>query len=216
MGKGSKTRARAVKLAKKAELAGVPGLAPVERREKDGRIRRSTKPGYERTEADVALRARCRQMGWKARPEDMAKARAQSLECDAGRVLHLLCDRPDEVARLWSAFAGLCGAHAAYARRYLGVRLHPKTAKIEMLIERFEISGDDDLDLRSEEEKARAAVTNWMRWQGYLGHLDRWQQAAIWGAVREQTALIRDRQATDEGRGYVQALRKLADVVERR
>lgn len=85
-----------------------------------------------------------------------------------------------------------------------------------MLIERFEISGDDDLDLRSEDEKARAAVTNWMRWQGYLGHLDRWQQAAIWGAVREQTALIRDRQATDEGRGYVQALRKLADVVERR
>ncbi|NDK37137.1 hypothetical protein GXP64_20215, partial [Rhodovulum sulfidophilum] len=60
MGKGSKTRARAVKLAKKAELAGMPGLAPVERREKDGRIRRSTKPGYERTEADVALRARCR------------------------------------------------------------------------------------------------------------------------------------------------------------
>ncbi|MBL3586352.1 hypothetical protein JMM61_13290 [Rhodovulum sulfidophilum] len=79
-----------------------------------------------------------------------------------------------------------------------------------MLTERFEISGDDDLDLRSEDEKARAAVTNWMRWQGYLGHLDRWQQAAIWGAVREQTALIRDRQATDEGRGYVQALRKLS------
>ncbi|MCE8459311.1 hypothetical protein, partial [Rhodovulum sulfidophilum] len=62
-------------------------------------------------------------------------------------------------------------------------------------------SGDDDLDLRSEEEKAHAAVTNWMRWQGYLGPLDRWQQAAIWGAVRAQTALIRDRQATDEGRG---------------
>ncbi|WP_414898458.1 hypothetical protein [Rhodovulum sp. YEN HP10] len=83
-----------------------------------------------------------------------------------------------------------------------------------MLIERFEISGDDDLDLRSEEEKARAAVTNWMRWQGYLGHLDRWQQAAIWGALWGQTVLIWDGAGTDEGRVYVAALRKLADVVD--
>ncbi|MBL3561077.1 hypothetical protein [Rhodovulum sulfidophilum] len=74
-----------------------------------------------------------------------------------------------------------------------------------MLIERFEISGDDDLDLRSEEEKARAAVTNWMRWQGYLGHLNRWQQAAIWGAVREQTALIRDRQPSNGRRAGLRA-----------
>ncbi|RAP39671.1 hypothetical protein BYZ73_19315 [Rhodovulum viride] len=215
MGKGSKTRARAAKLAKKAELAGLPGLAPVTRREKDGRVRRSTKPGYERTEADVALRARCRQMGWPTRPEDMAKARAQSLECDAGRVLHLLC-APDEVGRLWGTFAGLCRAEASYARHYLGIRLHAKTARIEMMQERFEISGDDDLDLRSDEEKARTAVNRWMEWRGHIGHLDRWQEASIWGAVREQTALIRDGAATAEGRIYVRALTKLADVVERR
>ncbi|MBL3596708.1 hypothetical protein JMM63_14235, partial [Rhodovulum sulfidophilum] len=44
------------------------------------------------------------------------------------------------------------------------------------------------------------AVTNWMRWQGYLGRLDRWQQAAIWGALWGQTVLIRDGAGTDEGR----------------
>ncbi|ARC89985.1 hypothetical protein [Rhodovulum sp. MB263] len=211
MGKGSKTRARAVKLAKKAELAGVPGLAPVTRRRADGRKASSN---YDQTAADLALKTRCRQMGWKPNAANMRKARGPSLECEAGRVLHMLCT-PDEAERLWSVFGGLCRAQAVYMRRYLGARRHAKTARLETMCERFEVTGDEDLDTRTEDEKADAAVNNWMAWQGCIGNLESAQQRAIWGALWEDFVLF-DTAPTVAGRAYAQALRELADVVERR
>ncbi|WP_155773868.1 hypothetical protein [Rhodovulum sp. MB263] len=78
-----------------------------------------------------------------------------------------------------------------------------------MLRERFEISGDDDLDLRTEDEKARAAVTRWLEWQGHVGHLDRREQGAVWDAVRAEGCSYRRRRGNGGGaslcEGHAQA-----------
>ena len=151
-------------------------------------------------------------MGWKE--DETARAKAPSLECDAGRVLHALC-AADEIPALWGVYARLTAAEESYVRHKIGGRLHAKTAKIEMAPERFETRADDVIDTRTDEEKLRDATNRWMRWQGYLGCLDSHQQSAIQSVVRGRSIVFRDGYATPDGRVYVSALRKLADVVSR-
>lgn len=200
-------------------------IAPTPRREKDGRVKRSTRDDYERDASVVALKARCRMAGWVE--TELAKARSQSMEGQAGLAINIGAKDGKERDRLWTVYIGLDGAEATYFRRILGRSRHAKTAKIEMMPETFEARPDDKPDLRDDDTKDRDAVNNWMRWRGYMGHLRADERQYIHGALMDNLGLIaepkvddfgqhQERELSTSGRAFLAALRVLADVVENR
>ncbi|AHD02940.1 hypothetical protein [Leisingera methylohalidivorans] len=212
MGKGSETRARARKLEARRAL---PGLAPVPRRERDGNSTRSKRTAEVKAEAaaDVAgLKVRARQMG--ADPNDLPAMRAQALGEAAGQAIYMRHSGA-EAAKLWDIYAGLTAAEARYAKIVLGVPIHARVAKVEFLPERLETCADDDLDLRSEEEKHRDAVNAWMRWRGYVQNLSAHHQSAIFAVVRGRKDPVREAALTPAGKRFLDALKLLAEVVDK-
>lgn len=199
--KGAKLRA------KKA----LPALAPVERREKDGRVKRSTRPDYERSPEDKVLRARARQMG---KPEQRkSRMKSEALAFAAGRAIYSLHDGKP-AARLWDAYTGLTDAEARYLRQSVGLSVYAKTAKLEYLPERFEARDDDSVDDRTDEEKHRHAVNRWMYWRGLVMHLPSFQQAVIFDVAYGRVDPMDGGKLTPYGGRFVEALEKFADVVE--
>lgn len=205
MGKGDrKTKAKKHKL---PTLAGVPKKQP------NGRTRRP--PGHmgERNAEKTVLKARARQAG---KPDaDLAEMRHPAYGEAAGRAIHAIHEG-DTAKALWNAYAGYTAAEATYAKTHLGLRLHAKTAKVEYLIETFEARPDDKPDLRSEDEKSRDAANNWARWRGYLMQLPRHQQTAIADVAYGDVEPMDAGKVTAQGRRFVEAVRALADVLDKR
>lgn len=182
----------------------MPQLAEVPKVSKRGSAR--MKEIREDTQA-VVLTARARQMG---RPQSEAREmNRQRLSDEAGMALSLLCD-PDTAERLWRLYVALTAAEARY-HRSIGKSIHAKTAKIEMMQERFETRPDDQIDLRSPDERDLDAVRSWMYWQGQIGRLDLRRQA-IYAAYRYHVDLVDSGKVLPAGRRFVAAMRLLGEV----
>jgi hypothetical protein len=70
-------------------------------------------------------------------------------------------------------------------------------------------------DTRTDDEKDRDAINNWMRWQGYLGYLCAREASALRQAERGTNRLIwKDGRPTSHGGRVLNWLYDLADVVE--
>lgn len=225
-------KALAKKRAKKSRQAmSEYDVAPVPRRYPNGKRaysmdeRREARARQEaaRTEQDadrVALEARCRQAGWEAPEggwvaEQLNKAKAQSMEGQAGLAITIGAKDDKERERLWNVWRGLDGAEAVYFRRIHGRSRHAKTAKIEMMPpEAMETRPDDKPDLRDDDAKDRDAVNAWMRWRGYVGHLNAGERHYIHGALMDKLGLLKDGKLSTSGEGFIAAMRVLSDVVE--
>lgn len=192
--------------AKRRAKQAMPGLAATPRRKARGRARMDELPGEREDEAQsTVLTARARQMGLPAsKALDMKHAR---LSEGAGMALDIIYD-PEEATRLWGHYVAMTASEAKY-HRSLGKSIHPKTAKIEMMQERFETRPDDAIDLRTEEERDRDAVTSWMRWQGIIGRLDARHQSSIFNAYRHQIEMVSGGYVTAAGRRFVDAMVRL-------
>jgi len=166
-------------------------------------------PDAERT----VLQARARQMG--VEPKDMTDMRKEALGEPAGRAIYLM-HSGDHAHRLWETYKGFTAAENQYARRYLGLSLHAKTAKIEMMPETFEARADDQPDLRSDEERDRHTVNRWMQWRGYIMRLPARQQTAIFDVAYGRAEPIDAGQLTPQGRRFVEAMGELAKVIEKK
>lgn len=230
MGKGDpKTKA---KRNRAKFTAALPALAPTPRREIDGKSTRAKREPKGETGADiVALDARARQIGRTIKREKTrdgkphrdniaankatrAEMRKQSYGEAAGRAI-TLARWGGQAERLLSAYRGLTAAEERYHRVVLGQSIHAKTAKLEMMPDRLETSADDaPPDLRSEEDRHRAAVNEWMRWKGYTQTLCAAHRSAIWNASRGLVELHRGDALTPHGRAFIQAIEALADVVD--
>lgn len=68
-------------------------------------------------------------------------------------------------------------------------------------------------DLRSEDERHRDAVNDWMRWRGYIGQLRSDQQFALFEVVRGRVEPVVEAELTRAGERFVGALRMLAAAV---
>jgi hypothetical protein len=199
--KGAKRRA-------KKEL---PGLAPVERREKDGRVQRSTRPDYERAPEDKVLRARARQMG---KPEQKkSKMKAEALAFAAGRAIYSIHEGKP-AARLWDAYTRLTDAEARYLKHATGLSLYAKTARLEYLPERFEARDDDSPDMRTDDEKFQDASNKWRYWRGLVMHLSCFQQTCIFDVAYGRLDPMDAGGITSYGGRFVEALERFADVVD--
>jgi len=200
--------------ARRRAKRALPEIESAPRRKSRGRKRMDeikTEPHAEKT----VLEARSRHSGGK----DVQEVRHPVYSEPAGQAIMALQtgrDAQQRGVRLWDTFVGFTTAEDRYARRYLGLRLHAKTAKLEMMPERVETRPDDTPDLRSDAEKDRDAVNNWMRWRGFIGHLPSQKQQAIFNIVYGRSLAMEGGEVTSCGRQFVDALSELANVVERR
>ena len=98
--------------------------------------------------------------------------------------------------------------------RIIGQTGTPKGASIAMVPERIEADKGHTIDIRTAAEKDNAAVKSWMRWRGFIGHLDAAESSSIFQAYRDNgPAIWRDRKPTPHGLVTLEALKRLADVV---
>ena len=142
-------------------------------------------------------------------------AAAHMLTDDAGRAIWLETgrDKPTaEQAPLWGLMCDLSRSYATYCAS-IGTSPHAKCGKVEYLPERFEARADDRPDLRTREEKDRAAKAAWMRWNGSIGRMYSGEQSALWNGISLRGPLIRDGQITTSGKAFVKAMRTLRQIV---
>lgn len=201
-----KAYSKAAKLrAKKA----MPALAPVPQREADGRTKRSLNPDHERSPDQVVLKARARHMGRKDYRDMAHPAYGEA----AGQAI--MASRDEGRAKeLWEVYKTFTAVEAIYAKTYLGLRLHAKTAKVEYLIETFEARPDDRPDYRTEEERSKDASNRWAIWRGYLMCLPKPVQGFIKDAAYGRGEPMAGGKVTAFGRRFVAAVELLAKEVE--
>lgn len=133
----------------------------------------------------------------------------------AGQAIAMTCDT-DEARRLWDTFKRVDAADDAYARRYCGIRRFPNVGKLEYLPETLETRPDDRPDSRTQDEKDRDAVNEWMRWQGLFGRIGRDNHTAVVDAMRQRARLVHAGRVTKSGAAFIAAMRALDDQYQRR
>ncbi len=203
MGKGDKRGKHKPMI---AELATIP------RKQPNGRLRqRSDSP---RDARRAALSARCRKLGLMDNKQNRKDVSAQHMSDAMGWIMDREC-KPDQIRTLSGVWSGMLSAHRTYSLRYLGQSGSPKGATMAMVTEKMETDKSHSVDLRSPEERDRDAVSNWMRWQGYLGCLSA-RDRALLADARQQAEDTLWQRAKPTGRGLntLTALKALADVVE--
>lgn len=122
-------------------------------------------------------------------------------------------ERMDLAGCLWSVFKRLDGCDETYFRRIIGRQRFPNVARMEYLPEAFETRADDHHgEYRTEDEKDRAAVRNWMRWQGLLGCMSATEHCAIVSALRQRVMLSHAGRLTGAGERFFTAMRRLVDI----
>lgn len=205
------TRARTVgeKRRLKKLARDMPKLAEVPKRDKNGCFVERTRQQGDKEPRRTVLEARARQMGRTA--SEAREMNRQRLSDGAGMALSLLCD-PDTAETLWRLYVALTASEARY-HRSIGKSIHPKIAKIEMMQERFETRPDDQIDLRTPDQRDRDAVRRWMYWQGVIGHLAAHHQSAIFAGYRHNFDMVDTGKVTPAGRRFVEAMRLLGEVV---
>lgn len=217
MGKGDR-KTQAKRNRAKMEL---PTIAPAPRKpkaKKQGRARMvEIKAEREDDAKRTVLAGRARQMGKDPHSrEDRAAMDRQSHGEAAGRAISL-SHGGDKGERLQQAYRGLTAAEQRYNRIVLGQSIHAKCAKVEMMPERLTTSAEDaPPDLRSDDEKHRAAVNEWMRWKGYTQSLSAAHRTALFNASRGLVELHVGPELTRHGRAFVAAVEALADMVDRK
>ena len=209
MSKADKRRKRAARNAKRLELAGC-GLAETPKREPTGRPSRA---GKNEAPEKTALQARHERFGGDGSRKAKQAMRGPHMSAQIGFVLEASCGK-SEVDALWQTFRNWCAAEEGYRRRYLGQSEFAKTANYGAVVERMETDQSHSVDLRDGDEKDRDAVSRWMRWQGYLGHLSAPHRTALHDARLERKDLWQDRKPTRHGYTALHALKDLHIVVE--
>lgn len=191
----------------------MPKLAETPKRQPNGQRRdRADSPKDPRK---TALQARCRHFGG----EDTKAGRLAMSGQHSGSQIGMVMQAHLSVAKispLWQTFQSWCAAEATYRRRYIGQSEHPKAPAMAMTRDPVETDASHSVDLRDSDQKDRDAVNNWMRWQGYLGHLSSADQTALHDARLERVELWKDQKATARGVAALTALGRLHQVVSGR
>lgn len=210
---------------KKAKAGDVPPgfsvpLAPIPKRDKQPRNREGQFARPPEDPRRDALNARCIRFGLDPSARNREIVVAPWMGCDLGFVIEARTSGKDHMhqkARLWDVFSRWARAEATYRARYLGQREQPAGAALQMIPDRMETDQSATVDVRSPDDRDRDAVTGWMRWQGFLGHLSRDASTVLHHARRNDgPTLWYDGQPTPAGLIALAALRDLADVSERK
>ena len=209
MGKGDR-RTKAKRNQKQFEDA--VALAEIPKRRKCGRRREYTESAQDPRK--TALDARCRLFGVTPNRKNRSALSGQHNGAQLGMVMEAQVARGD-IPGLWAVVQGFAAAERTYRLRYLGQSGTAKGASISMVRERMETDQSHSVDLRSQEERDRDAVNNWMRWRGYLGHLSAAEQTLLHDLDENREGALWDGGPTAKGLATLDAVRRLKKVVDR-
>lgn len=160
----------------------------------------------------TALKTRLRIAGIPDSPEARKAAVAPDFGHDVGLCIRATV-KGDAATKAWDTFTHLSASYRNYMAFYIGQTGNPQCAAIAMIPEPMETDPSLRVDLRSHDEKVRAAKASWAAWEKRIADLPfpqmRW---AINGTLRGflgDGTLWRDAKPTDTGRTVVAALRAM-------
>ena len=135
------------------------------------------------------------------------EARSDMLGCAVGRYLH--ATRPSDMADLWRAVRHMRRVALAYDHAVRAPNRHPRCLAVLTPADAMTASASSPApDLRSEEERDRRAVSDWMAMHGWLAYVDRAAAAAcIRAVIDEPDGPVRD------GAGVILALRCVSEGI---
>lgn len=201
----TKARTRAAKIRAKRAAAALPGLAPIKPRKKQGRARMAEIKA-DPEESRLALEIRANRMGKNGGdPKVRAEMRSQSLTGQAGAAL-ALSEAPDTAKRLAALYGDFCACYERYTRIALEVGCHAKSGKIEMLPNPMPDAMEYTPDLRTEDERHRAAINKWGEWKHKLNQIGMGHASAIWTAFHGFRDLHEGGKVTAAGARFVAAM----------
>lgn len=155
------------------------------------------------------LEARCRVAGISPTPEALKAAVAPDFGHDVGLCIRAVLSG-DDATKAWDAFSHLSASYRNYMTLYVGTTGNPQCAAIAMIPDPMETDPSLRVDLRTHDEKVRAAKASWAAWERRIAALPfpqmRW---AINGTLRGfmgEGTLWRDAKPTGTGRTVVAAL----------
>jgi len=197
------TKARSKRQRRKRGKISLPGGAQIDQTP-TGRDRRHTNQPQEDARL-VALNARQRITG-----KDAKAATDTVCGTDLGLCIDALT-KGEERAQLLDAWDAISAARRNYLTRTIGTTGSPQGAAIAMIPDRMETDQNLRVDIRTAEERDKAAARAWAAWEAKIATLPtpqhRW---AIKGALGEslgEYVLWRNRAVTAKGRLAVDALR---------
>lgn len=198
--------------AKRRAKQSLPKLAPIEKKVQH---RIKGKFAKEDDPQKTAREGRERQLGGKGRRLLSGDPMNPILGHEIGYVLQACC-KPEVAVRLWDTWQAYCAAEEAYRKRILGMSAHPKGASIQAMPEPLQTDQSMRVDMRTDEERDRQAVSVWMKWQGYLGCIPTdWASAMRQAERGNGRKLWRDGEVTAAGLtalDAIKALREASDV----
>ncbi|RHZ96474.1 hypothetical protein D1114_07125 [Cereibacter sphaeroides] len=165
----TKARSKAAKRRLKAAKAGDPfALAPVERREPNGRARREAE---DRDPSIETLKTRCLHMGQMPTPENLRDARAPWNGCNAGRAMASVVRDASERAALWDAICAMRRIVTAYDRAIGAPSRHAVCLRLLAPTDAMEAdAASPPVDERTDIEKQDDATRDLMRLERWLGY----------------------------------------------
>lgn len=105
------------------------------------------------------------------RAEQLRDLRAPWHGCNAGRAMASAVTGDRDKSELWTAICHIRKVQAAYDRAIGAPTRHAQCLRLLLPLEAMEADASSPpVDLRSDEEKQRQAVSAWMKVQGWLDH----------------------------------------------
>lgn len=192
---------------KKAGITADPmALAPVPKRQPNGQKRRTGEPP-----ATATVEA--------ARMRHCAVAQDDALDpvlgTDMGRCIRALADS-DERRLLIDTWGALSAARRNYKLRIIGQTGEPQNAALPMIHDVMETDPSLTVDLRTAEERDRAAIRAWRAWAEAIAALPlpglKWAIRGALDGFLGEGRLWADGAPTSTGRAAVHALRKICEM----
>ena len=194
--KGAKRAAKKLRAA-----ADKFALAPIPRRERDGRKHRTR---ADRDAAIETLETRCKKMGKEITPENIRDMRAPWNGDD--RAGNAIADLPeDERRHLWDAIQHMRCVITAYDAAIGAPRRHATCLRLLAQPDAMEADASSPaIDDRTPEQRQRDAVSALTRLEGWLGYTDS-------RAASEAKRVVWDDQIITDSHALLSALRCVSD-----
>lgn len=157
----------------------------------------------------ATLQARLRTAGIPITPDSLKAAASQDYGHDVGLCIrHTIKD--DDATKAWDTFTHISASYRNYMVYFIGQTGNAKTAAIAMIPESMETDQSLRVDLRTHDEKVRAAKASWAQWERRMAALSvpqmRWALGSTLRGFLGDGTLWRDGRPTHTGQTVVAAL----------
>lgn len=190
--------------AKRRNKKALPELEPVPKKYASGNRKEPESQDPRRT----SLEARARQMGM---PLKVWREMSDTAYGEGAGMAIYSIHRGAGAKDLWDTYRTLSAAYERFMRERVGLSVHAKTAKIEMMPERFEVDASLHHDDRTDDERHRAAINKWAEWNDALNKLPLGHRSTIFSALHGWATLMDAGHVTLAGKRFVMALEVLEE-----